>query len=147
MTPKAILAICVGYGAGIWFSLLALRKRSLMKRAQRWLSAPGRIVESTLYKDPHQNRTHFRIRYEFSVGEKIEGATPRVSGDWFWSDKQQAAFVSRFVPGQQVEVFYDPRDPKQNCLDRNDNSGIAAMWVIAAGGTLLASLIVWLQIH
>ncbi|HKS36171.1 MAG TPA: DUF3592 domain-containing protein, partial [Verrucomicrobiae bacterium] len=115
-----------------------------MKRAQRWLSAPGRIVESTLYKDPHQNRTHFRIRYEFSVGEKIEGATPRVSGDWFWSDKQQAAFVSRFVPGQQVEVFYDPRDPKQNCLDRNDNSGIAAMWVIAAGGTLLASLIVWL---
>ncbi len=145
MTPKAILAICVGYGAGVWFSALALRKRAAMERAKSWLSARGRILESTVYKDPNRDATHFRIRYEFHVGERIEGSTPRIAGDWFWNKKQQAAFVARYAPGQEVEVFYDPRDPKQNCLDRIDNSGISAMWMIALGGTLLASLLVWVQ--
>ena len=94
----------------------APKKRALLKRTRRWLSTQGRILESTLYKDPGRNATHFRIRYEFSVGERIEGSTPRIAGDWFWNNKQQAAFVARFTPGQKVEVFYDPRDPKQNRL-------------------------------
>jgi hypothetical protein len=147
MTPKAILAVCVGYGAGVWFSTLALRKRALLDRAKTWLSARGHILESTLYKDPSRKSTHFRILYEFHAGEKIEGSTPRIAGDWFWNKKQQATFVSRYTPGQEVEVFYDPRDPKQNCLDRTDRSGIMVMWIIALGGTLLASLLVWLQFH
>ena len=126
---------------------MAIKKRALLKRARRWLSTPGRILESTLYKEPGRNATHFRIRYEFSVGERIEGSTPRIAGDWFWNNKQQAAFVARFTPGQQVEVFYDPRDPKQNFLDRTDSSGISAMWLIAAGGTFLASMLVWLHIQ
>ena len=140
-----MLAICVGYGAGIWFSLLALKKRALLDRSMSWLSTRGRIVESTLYREPGRNATHFRIRYEFFVGERVEGSTPRVAGDWFWSNKQQAAFVSRYSPGEAVEVFYDSRDPKRNCLDRTDRSGIAVMWIIAVCGTLLASLIVWLH--
>src|SRR6266550_2894848 len=107
MGLKAILAICVGYGAGFWFSGLALKKRALLDRARRWLSTRGRIIESTLYRDPNRKATHFRIRYEFFVGERLEGSTPRVAGDWFWSNEQQAAFVSRYQPGQEVEVFYD----------------------------------------
>ncbi|MGA3283037.1 MAG: DUF3592 domain-containing protein [Verrucomicrobiota bacterium] len=144
---KVILAICVGYGAAVWFSIMALRKRSALDRAKGWLSARGRILESTLYRDPDRKATHFRIRYEFHVGERIEGSTPRISGDWFWNNKQQAAFVSRYMPGQEVEVFYDPRDPKQNCLDRTDSSGIFVMWLIAFGGLLLASLLIWLQFY
>jgi hypothetical protein len=145
MTAKAFLAMLVGYGAGIWFCALALKKRAALARAKGWLSARGRILESALYKDPNRNATHFRIRYEFHIGEKIEGSTPRIAGDWFWNNKQQAAFVSRYVPGQEVEVFYDPRDPKLNCLDRTDRSGIAVMWIIALSGTLLASLLIWLR--
>jgi hypothetical protein len=145
MMIKAVLAICVGYGAGVWFSTLALKKQSALNRARGWFNVRGRILESTLYKDPQKNATHFRIRYEFHVGERIEGCTPRIAGDWFWNDKQQTAFVARYTPGAEVEVYYDPRDPRQNCLDRTDSSGISAMWVIALGGTLLASLLVWLQ--
>jgi hypothetical protein len=145
MTAKAIFAICIGYGAGIWFSVLALKKAASLRRAESWTRTQGRIMEATLYKDPDRNATHFRIRYEFLAGQRIEGTTPRIAGDWFWNGKQQAAFVSRYVPGQAVEVFYDPRDPTRNCLDRNDRSGITIMWIIAVGGTLLASLLVWLQ--
>jgi len=144
MTPKAILAICVGYGAGVWFSYLAVKKRMLLSRARFWLSAPGRIIESTLYRVPGRNSAHFRVRYEFSVGERIEGNTPRIAGDWFWNNKLQAAFVARYTPGQEVEVFYDPRQPSTNCLDRTDSSGIAVMWILAVVGTLLATVIVCL---
>jgi hypothetical protein len=146
MNAKAILAICIGYGAGVWFSFLALKKRALLDRARGWMSTTGRILESTLYRHPTRNGTHFRVHYEFMVGEKIVGTTPRAAGDWFWNDKEQAAFVARFVPGQEIEVFYDARDPRQNCLDRSDASGITAMWIIALGGTLLASLLTWLQL-
>src|SRR2546425_13059615 len=69
MPIKAIIAICIGYGAGVWFSMLAVRKKVLLARAKDWLSARGRILESTLYKDPNRNATHFRVRYEFHVGE------------------------------------------------------------------------------
>ncbi len=146
MPLKTILAICIGYGAGIWFSVMALRKQAALNRARFWVGTRGRILESTLTRDPDSNRTHFRVRYEFEAGGRIEGSTPRLAGDWFWNDRRQAAFVSRYTPGQEVEVAYDPRDPRQNCLDRTDRSGVTCMWIIAAGGTVLASLLVWLQL-
>jgi hypothetical protein len=145
MSIKAILAVCFGYGAGIWFFVLALRKRLQFERARGWLSTRGRILESTLCQQPGNEAMHFRVRYEFTVGERIEGSTPRIAGDWFWSGKQQADFVARYQPGQEVEVFYDARNPRQNCLDRTDSSGIAVLWIFAIGGPALASLILWLQ--
>jgi hypothetical protein len=140
---KGIIAICVGYGAGIRFSILAIRKQTLLDRSQRWLSAPGRILESTLIRNARGHGS-FRIRYEFYVGERIESSTPRLSGKWFWTSKQEAAFVSRYASSQEVEVFYDSRDPKQNCLDRTDRSGITVMWLLALGGIFLGSILVWL---
>jgi len=147
MTGKAILAIIFGYGAGVWFASSAIRRSMLFRRATQWFSARGRILESTTYKEPGSQKTHFRIRYEFEMGEHIEGATPRLCGDWFWGNKDQNAFVARYVAGQEVEVFYDPMDPKRNCLDRTDRSGISAMWCLAAGGTALATLLVVLHLH
>src|SRR5262245_43929180 len=147
MTFKTILAICVGYGAGIWFLIQALKRRALLEEARHWLITTGEIIESTVCTDPGRRSTHFRVRYRFAVGETIEGATPRLSGDWFWNNKQQAAFVARYAAGQRVEVFYNARDLKRNCLDRSDRSGIAPMWVIAAGGPILASLLLWLRLH
>jgi hypothetical protein len=41
-------------------------------------------------------------------------------------------------------VFYDPIAPQVSCLDRTDTSGISVMWILAVGGTVLASLLVWL---
>ena len=116
-----------------------------MERARRWPSARGKILESIQFKRPGEKGTHFRVRYEFEVGERIESDTARASGDWFWGDKQQTAFVARYVPGADVEVFYNPRNPKENCLDHSDASGITAMWLLAAGGTVLATGLVLLR--
>jgi Protein of unknown function (DUF3592) len=146
MNSEAALAVCGGFGAGVWCSVAALRKAAALRVARHWPSVRGRILESVVFRDDARNATHFRVRYEFLLGTMIEGSTPRLSGDWFWSNRQQAAFVARYAPGQEVDVFYDPRNPARNCLDRDDASGITALWVIAVGGTVLAALIVWLEL-
>jgi hypothetical protein len=143
-TGKAILAMAFGYGAGVWFTVSAVRRTMLLNRANQWFSARGRILESTIYREPGSGKEHFRIRYEFEVGERIEGTTPRLCGDWFWGSKDQNAFVARYVAGQEVEVFYDPRDPRRNCLDRTDRTGVTAMWCLAGGGVALASFLLWM---
>lgn len=144
-TGKAVIAMIAGFGAGAWYSYLATKKSFVFREAACWPSVRGRILESITYKDPSKgNKTHFRVRYEYVVGERLEGDTPRLCGDWFWNNKQQAAFVARYSPGKEVEVYYDGRDPKRSCLDRTDRSGITAMWVIAVGGFTLACLLLWL---
>lgn len=142
---KTFLAIFVGYGAGLWCAVAALRRARAMAEARHWPGVRGRILESVEYQDPGGKATHFRIRYEFTVGDRIEGHTPRLSGDWFWSNDAQTDFVSRYVRDAPVEVFYDPRNPRRNCLDRDDRTGLTALGVIALAGTLLASGLAWLH--
>lgn len=146
MSPKEVLVIAFGFGAGVWFSVAALRKMLALQRVRHWPSIEGTVIESVLYRDSvRRNALHFRIRYEFTIGDTIVGSTPRFSGDWFWTDKLQAQFAARFSAGQRVSVFYDPRDPTKNCLDREDQSGITILWIIAGITTLLAALLLWMD--
>ncbi len=71
MTDKAIL-ICVGYGAGIWYTAFALIKHSALIHAKSWLSARGRILESKVTHTGRHHSTNFRVRYEFYIDERID---------------------------------------------------------------------------
>lgn len=143
MTIKGLLCIPVGFGAGLWCGVAALQKSIVMSRAKYWPSVEGRILESVLIPDLERRKTHFKVRYEFVLEERIESATPRIAGDWFWNNRLQVAFVARYAPGQVVEVFYDPRNPKRNCLDREDRSGIFALGILSISATTLAALLLW----
>jgi hypothetical protein len=144
MTLKGLLCIFFGFGAGAWFGYLALKKFLLMGRAKYWPSVHGLIIDSAIVVDYEQKKTHFKVRYEFVIGERIESQTPRIAGDWFFSNKKQEAFVARYSAGQLVEVFYDPRNPKINCLDREDQSGIIALGIVSIGAILLSSFLSWI---
>lgn len=143
---KTLLAIGFGFGGGLWCAASAFRKTRQLNEARFWLATPGRILEARILRDAGNRRNHFRIRYEFTADERREGDSPRLCGHWFWSDRQQLRFAARFQPGQIVDVYYDPRDPRRNCLDRDDRSGVGALWVLAGGGPLLASLVLWLAL-
>lgn len=142
MDLEAALAIGIGFSMGLGFGWAAVRKHLLLARARHWPSVRGRILVSEVYRDEARGAQHFRIRYQYRMGDLAEGSTPRLSGDWFWSDRAQAAFVARFLPGSEVEVFYDPSDPRRTCIDRTDRSGVGAMAVLALMGTVLATTLV-----
>ncbi len=112
---------------------------------RHWQSTEGIIRESTLYKDPERNNaTHFRIIYEFVAAGPLTGNTPRLSGNWFFNLKQQQRFVERFKAGEVVTVYYDAANPAQNCLDRDDRSGVIVYSIMSAGALLLATALVLL---
>lgn len=140
---KAMLAIAVGYSACIGFAFSALRKHRLFARAARWASTEGVIRESHEYK-ADKNLTHFRITYEFMADKVVTGTTPRLSGEWFLSSKQQTGFVERYPVGSLCTVYYDPENPGLNCLDMADKSGIKVLWAISALGGILATALVLL---
>jgi hypothetical protein len=139
---KALFAIAAGYLAFAGCGCSALKRTLQLAKARHWPGVRGRVLESTEYIDPRSGKTHFRVRYEFVVGDRIESATPRLAGDWFVSNKDQTDFVARYRAGQEIEVFYDPRNPTANCLDRTDKSGIKALWILSLGGGLLATVLV-----
>src|SRR5437763_1550399 len=94
---KAFLAMFVGYGAGLWGAWSASARTLAPNEARHWPSVRGKILESVTCQDPGGKHTHFRVSYEFTVGDRIEGHTPRLSGDWFWNNDAQADFVARYV--------------------------------------------------
>lgn len=151
MDTEAILLILLSYACGIYFAIVAIRKGRLLRAAMQWASSPGQIVASEVVKSPSvmvgARQIDCRIVYEFIAGEKILGDTPRLGGNWFWTKGGVKRFVAQYVPGQQVTVYYDARDPRRNCLVRRDFSGIIALWVMAGTIFIGASAWLWAQIH
>ncbi len=128
-----VAAVCIPIATFIQF----LKTWENYRSAQSWKVAHGVILESVVYRDAARKAEHFRIRYEFTVGERIEGNTPRASGDFFYSDKIQREFVTRYRTGQAVVVYYHPGNPRKNCIDRTDGSG-----VVAKAGMFLITLFI-----
>lgn len=151
--------ICgLGYGLALSYTVSALRTTIDFRKALHWPSVRGRIIESETHYGKGGGK--FRLRYEFFVGQEITssapqnrghshsfrmiiGSTARLSGDWFWTSTQMEEFVNRYPTGQAIEVFYDPKNPKRNCLDREDRRGLAPLWVGAAVATICTSLVSW----
>jgi hypothetical protein len=156
---QAMTWICgSGYAFGVGCVLAAAYKAAALRRAAEWPSVGGKIVESETWSD--RNGEHFRIRYEFLAGQEnptsgvqgrghshcfreITGSSPRLSGSWFLNGRRMHEFVDRYPVGQEVEVFYDPRNPKRNCLDREDRGGIRTLWGCAAFALILTTLVGW----
>ena len=130
---REILIICgVGFGTALGCAVAAARKTITFRKAVHWPSVPGTIVESWTRYQARGGGGSFRIRYAFVVGHEITGSTPRLSGSWFWTTTQMEKFVARYPVGREVEVFYDPENPRRNCLDRKDRGGLLPLWVGAA---------------
>ena len=140
---REIVIICgVGFITALGCAVAAARKTITFRKAVHWPSVPGTIVESWTRYQARGGGGSFRIRYAFAVGHEITGSTPRLSGSWFWTTTQMEKFVARYPVGREVEVFYDPENPRRNCLDRKDRGGLLPLWVGAAVATICTALLV-----
>jgi hypothetical protein len=158
MFPQILL---LGYAAGpaVWCAVTAARKTIAFRKAVHWPSVPGRIITSQACRGT-KGGSYIHIRYEFLAPHEITsptsrlpghahcfsnitGSTPRLSGRSFWTFKQAQEFVDRYPVGQEVEVFYDPTNPKRNCIDREDRRGIRLLWIGAAIATLCTAVLAW----
>jgi hypothetical protein len=140
MEARFIFAGIYGLLGG-FCSVTALQMAAAIRRAAFWPSAEGTVTESFLRINPFQGWSwQPSVAYEFVVSTNIHGTAvdlkfyghrPRLSGPWFWGFNGPRQEVSRFSAGSKVKVYYDPRHPNNNCLDRDDNSGVYVLSFIA----------------
>jgi hypothetical protein len=140
----ALLAIPALVAAAlIWIQVQDFRIRS-------WRQASGRIVVSqavarTVRKTRHrtagtaghtdfitdetvETRNFAEVAYEFAVaGTTYRGARIDLSVDA--GNVDVAATLTRYPVGAAVTVFYDPDDPTQCILERDDPRNIRAGWL------------------
>ncbi len=135
-----LLGITMGVGTACF---AAYRKR-LMTEAQQWPSTRGRVTASELLSG--RGGTSIILYYEFAAPAMIIGRTPRMSGAQFRTEAEQRAFLDRFPKGSEVAVYFNPTNPKQNCLDRTDTSGFSVLRMLSilgfiyGGGSIVAQL-------
>ena len=114
LIPFALGALLAGGGV---YGLLLLR------RVNNWPETPGRILERELTRDPQDKDETEIILYEYEVAGRRYTSTRICVGVNFRatlggiSTAQQRLNRYSYI-GQQVTVFYDPRNPRRACLEK-----------------------------
>lgn len=111
-------------------------------KTKNWPAAPGRIIESEIESGRITSRRHgrasrrdtdysVRIRYSYEVaGQRLEGDRLQYgheSHDQLSSAKQEQ---SRYPKAKEVQVFYDPTNPKRSVLVK----GCGTSWLAVGLG-------------
>jgi hypothetical protein len=124
---------------GFWY-----RGQKRAKRAMTWPQVPGKIIESTIVgaKNFDGGDEKARVLYSYvvngiSLHSKSVGAGVLSS---------PAGIVKRYPVGKQVQVYYDPENPKSAFLERSRSGPIIILLLsivnLAFGfGTLVVGLI------
>ncbi|WP_224248583.1 DUF3592 domain-containing protein [Hyalangium gracile] len=124
-----IHVICAVFGAvGLALLVAGLRDAWRSARTRRWPTAPGTVVSAEELQHSRQmpeeagggSRIHYeaRIHYEYSVGRVHIGSTVVRLGPTETSNEAGVqSTLARYLPGQQVRVYYNPGDPTESVLE------------------------------
>lgn len=120
---------CAVFAAvGVGLLVAGLRDAWKSSRTQKWPRAQGTVVSTEELQHqrpvPEESgggtRIHYeaRIHYEYSVGRVHIGSTVvRLGPTETSNEKQVQATLARYLPGQTVQVAYNPQDPTESVLE------------------------------
>lgn len=123
----------------IWYN-----GKNRAKRTMTWPHVPGKVIESSVVGDKNFDGgdEKARVLYEYVVNgiplrSKTVGAGVLSS---------PASVVKRYPIGKEVQVYYDPRNPKSALLERKSSGSIILLLLsivnlAVAFGTFLSRLI------
>jgi hypothetical protein len=121
--------ICAVFAAvGLVLLVAGLRDAWRAARTRSWPRAPGKVVSAEELQHQRQlseeagggTRIHYeaRVHYEYNVGRVHIGSTVIRLGPTETSNEQQVqATLARYLPGQTVQVAYNPQDPTESVLE------------------------------
>ena len=127
---------------GLVFTLIGSFQIYQGRKTQSWPSAPGRVISSEIESSSSTSRSpgrtsrsdtdyRVRVRYSYEVaGQKLEGK--RLQYGYGSHDERSSAKKeqSRYPSGKEVQVYYDPKNPKDSVLVR----GSGTSWLTAGFG-------------
>lgn len=116
-------AWCVLGGVGAWRLQECLRRMPESRAARAWPVAAGRIIESSVERSPPPGgKTRWdsivRVRYAYEVnGSAFEGTRLGLWDGRRVRSESALATCARYPVGADVQVRYDPADPRRALLD------------------------------
>jgi hypothetical protein len=130
---------CLLIFVGMVFGLPRLRRR--VEASKRWLKANGEILVSEIklpqtHTSDDQDDARVVVRYRYGVDAKTyEGDGIKIGGQTSMMRALAETLVARYPVGAEVDVYYDPRDPKDAVLEPHEqSSGIAQLAVTLVFG-------------
>jgi hypothetical protein len=132
--PFAMRVVFALFGVGAFAVPRWLRRMNA--RAQSWPSARATVVTSQLGADPHDSDRSILITYRFTVSGReftsnCVSFSPLPNGQ-----KSKEHLIAQFPPGGDVEVFYDPSNPKRSVLLRAESR--SWLWGPVVGAVFVA---------
>ena len=125
---------------GIFGVVLFLNLRAL-RAAKDWVSTRGTIITSKIKvmgMRSRGGRTQTNIpvvEYSYQVGGQSYQNDKLYAGHAFGGDKKQATekFLEQYPEGGSVEVFYNPNNPAESALHKNNPNvrGIVVILIVA----------------
>jgi hypothetical protein len=144
--PQILGALLVLVGAAV--VVQSIRTSRKVEAAQLWPWVKGRVTASVVERSGGKHRVyHAKIRYTYSVaGFEFEGRRCALGGELDTGNRARAeARCARYPEGSEPEVYYDPSNPKDACLERVQEGKALTLLIAgafaAAGAALLLGLV------
>ena len=150
MSEKVIALLLIAIGAAI--SIYLWQQSAKAQQAASWPSTAGKIVSSEvdwrqMRGGDSSDRKEYRaiVRYEYLVAGSVHHAQQlRFPNPGYGGGEQQARdIVQRYPAGQAVQVFYNPQNPEEACLEPGKHWTV---WLGQAMAALIALIgLFWLR--
>jgi len=117
--PQILGALFLLAGAAVVIHAFRLARK--VQAAQTWPSVKGFVTTSVVKRGGGRNRVYrAKIRYTYSVhGHEFEGRRYALGGELDTSSRGRAeSRCARYPEDSEPEVYYDPSNPKDSCLER-----------------------------
>ena len=116
----ALVTVSVIVGAFAAVSLLGrVRNFITALRAEHWPEARGRIVRSRMLKKAYGFLYKPEVIYQYDVGGKSHTGTTISAANELPIYPNAQERVQRYQHGNDVSVFYDPKNPDHAVLERS----------------------------
>ena len=111
----------------------AIRTLRRVRAAQRWATAEGKVIASTVDTKWNRQGEDYWIKYTYSVaGRQYTSKTIGFSGTTRPRSQQERMELERYYVGAPVSVYYDPRQPQDAVLKRDAPWGQIATLLVGA---------------
>ena len=117
--PQIIGTLLILVGVGVVIQSIWTSRK--VEAAQLWPSVKGLVTTSVVRLSGGKNRVYrAKIKYTYSVaGHEFTGRRYALGGELDTSNSGRAeARCAKYPEGSEPEVYYDPSNPKDACLER-----------------------------
>ena len=152
--PRWLPILSLALGAVV--VLMGLRQSARGRETRGWSHATGRVLASRVEEEHGgaEEQGYPRYRFDVRYSYEVRGRTYESDQVWYGSASAPASqdrdwhrqWAERFPAGREVDVWYDPADPRRAVLVRGAPRGqlaaylVVGMALVAAGIFALARM-------